>query len=183
MGHQVYAWEEVQTFVDDYLNGADREELDPTLDLCAARYVENLNEDEQVDFKGKAKSFTRTYSFLAAVLPWSQPNWERLATFLNFLIPKLPAPVEEDLSKGVLESIDMDSYRVEVQAQMQIALPDQLGELDPVPVGGGGGKQEPELDKLSNIIRAFNDQWGNIEWEDPDTARRLITEDIPGQSC
>jgi type I restriction enzyme R subunit len=28
-------------------------------------------------------------------------------------VPKLPAPKEEDLSKGLLETIDMDSYRVE----------------------------------------------------------------------
>src|SRR6478735_3043608 len=40
------------------------------------------------------------------------------STFLNFLIPKLPAPREKDLSKGILEAVDMDSYRVEVQASM-----------------------------------------------------------------
>jgi len=28
---------------------------------------------------------------------------------LNFLPPKLPAPREEDLSRGILEAIDMDS--------------------------------------------------------------------------
>ena len=46
----------------------------------------------------------------------------------QFLIPKLPAPVEEDLSKGILESIDMDSYRAEVRSTMSIALEDEDGE-------------------------------------------------------
>ena len=32
-----------------------------------------------------------------------------------------PAPKEEDLSKGILEAIDMDSYRVEKMAAMKIA--------------------------------------------------------------
>ena len=63
----------------------------------------------------------RTYSFLASVLPYTNAEWEKLSIFLNFLVPKLPAPAEEDLSKGILETIDMDSYRVEKKAAMQIA--------------------------------------------------------------
>ena len=29
----------------------------------------------------------------------------------TIVVPKLPAPKEEDLSKGILEAIDMESYR------------------------------------------------------------------------
>ena len=76
-------------------------------------YRTELDEDGQVDFKGKAKGFVRSYAFLAQILPYEDVGWEKLSIFLNFLIPKLPAPVEEDLSKGILEVIDMDSYRVE----------------------------------------------------------------------
>ena len=81
----------------------------------------SLDEDGQVDFKGKAKAFARTYDFLASILPYTNAEWEKLSIFLNFLIPKLPAPQEEDLSQGILETIDMDSYRVEKQAAMKIA--------------------------------------------------------------
>ena len=35
-----------------------------------------------------------------------------------------------------------------------------------MPAGGGGGKPEPELDRLSNIVKTFNDQFGNIDWKD-----------------
>ena len=73
--------------------------------------------------------FVRTYSFLSSVLTYSNADWERLSIFLNFLTPRLPAPKEEDLSKGILETIDMDSYRVEMRAQMAIALPDQDAEI------------------------------------------------------
>jgi type I restriction enzyme R subunit len=69
-----------------------------------------------VGFKGKAKAFARTYGFLSSVLPYTNAELEKLSIFLNLLIPKLPAPVEEDLSKGFLETIDTDSYRVEKQA-------------------------------------------------------------------
>ncbi|MGI6415191.1 MAG: type I restriction endonuclease subunit R [Thermoguttaceae bacterium] len=176
---QVYAWPAVEQFVELFLGGAGRDQLDPILDACVATYNAELDEDAQVAFKGKAKMFVRTYSFLAAVLPYSFREWELLATFLNFLIPKLPAPQEEDLSKGVLESIDMDSYRVEVQAQIDISLADEDATLDPVPLGGSGGKPEAEIDLLSNIVKAFNDQWGNIPWKDADKVRKVITEEIP----
>lgn len=75
----------------------------------------------------------------------------------------------------------MDSYRVEKQAAMRIALADEDAEIDPIPTSGGGQKPEPEMDRLSNILKAFNDQFGNIEWLDVDRVQRLITEDIPAK--
>jgi type I restriction enzyme R subunit len=180
-GYQVYTTAQIDELVSLYLNGADRDQLDPILDACVAVYRENLDEDGQVDFKGKAKAFTRTYGFLSQVLPYTNAEWEKLSIFLNFLVTKLPAPIEEDLSKGILEAIDMDSYRVEKQAAVKIQLPDADAEIEPVPTHGGGRKPEAELDHLSNILKTFNDQFGNIQWTDADRVRRLITEEIPAR--
>ena len=180
-GCQVYAQAQINQLVELYLNGADRDRLDPILDASVATYRRELDEDHQVDFKGRAKAFLRTYSFLATILPYTNAEWEKLSIFLNFLVPKLPAPKEEDLSKGILETIDMDSYRVEKKAAMSIQLPDNDAEIEPVPAAGGGRKSEPELDRLSNILKAFNDQFGNISWSDADRVHRLITEDIPNR--
>jgi type I restriction enzyme R subunit len=178
-GYQVYAWGQVEQLVTLFLCGAERDKLDPSLDACVAVYISDLDEDGQVNFKGKAKAFVRTYQFLAAILPYTNAEWEKLSIFLNFLIPKLPAPQEDDLSKGILETIDMDSYRVEVQQAIKIALPDQDAEIEPVPTSGGGRMAEPEIDRLSNIIKAFNDLFGNINWNDVDRIRQLIAEEIP----
>ena len=180
-GCQVYAAAQVDEFAALYLGGADRDRLDPILDACVADYRERLDEDGQVDFKGKAKAFLRAYGFLSSILPYTNAEWEKLSIFLTFLVPKLPAPVEEDLSKGILDAIDMDSYRVEKQAAVRIQLPDEDAEIDPLPTDGGGRKPEPELDRLSNILKTFNDQFGNIDWADRDRVQRLITEDIPNR--
>ncbi len=176
--HQVYAPEQIDTLVTLFLEGATREKLDPILDVCVANYVNNLDEDQQVDFKGKAKTFTRTYDFLATILPYGVPEWEKLSIFLNFLIGKLPAPVEEDLAKGILDAIDMDSYRVEKKAMIAIALSDADAEVEPVPTGGGGHNPEPELDKLSNIVKQFNDQFGGL-FADAKAVEKRIIEVIP----
>ena len=99
-GYQVYQPAQINQLVELYLSGADRDKLDPILDACVAIYNADLDEDGQVDFKGKAKAFARTYAFISAVLPFTNAEWEKLSIFLNFLIPKLPAPRDEDLSKG-----------------------------------------------------------------------------------
>jgi type I restriction enzyme, R subunit len=178
-GQQVYALQQVEELVALYVRGADRDKLDPILDACVEVYVTRLNETQQVEFKGKAKTFVRSYGFLGAILTYGHPAWEKLAIFLNFLIPKLPAPKEEDLSKGVLDAIDMDSYRPEVKAALSIGMLDEDGVLEPAPTGGGGGGGEPDIDKLSNIIKAFNDLFGNIGWKDADKIGRVIAEEIP----
>ena len=128
---QVYSWQQVEDLVALYVTGADRDKLDPILDACVVEYIDNLNEDDQVEFKGKAKAFVRSYGFLSAILTYGHPAWEKLTIFLNFLIPKLPAPKEEDLSKGVLEGIDMDSYRVEAQASLKMSMDDADAFIEP----------------------------------------------------
>ena len=180
-GAQVYSEDEVIEFAQRYLGGADRDQLDPILDACVAVYLNDLDEDGQVAFKGKAKAFVRTYAFLSSILPYTNAAWEVRSIFLNFLISKLPSPKEEDLSKGILDAIDMDSYRVEKRAMQKIVLPDEDAEVEPVPTSEGGRGAEADLDRLSNIIHSFNDLFGDIEWEDRDRVHELITETIPGR--
>lgn len=175
-GYQVYTKVHIDKLVDLYLNGADRDRLDPILDACAAVYKE-LETDDQIKFKSAAKSFVRTYGFLGAILPYGNADWEKLSIFLNLLIPKLPAPRDDDLSQGILDAIDLDSYRLEAREVMSIKLEDKdAAEVDPVPAGNVGHIVNPEMDLLSSILSAFNDMFGNIEWKDADNVRRQILE-------
>src|SRR5258707_2279779 len=43
-----------------------------------------LDEDGQVDFKGKSKVFARTYDFLASILPYTNADWEKLLRGCEF---------------------------------------------------------------------------------------------------
>ena len=42
-------------------------------------------------------------------------------------------------------------------------------------------RAESELDRLSNILKVFNDLFGDIDWEDDDRVRELITKTIPSR--
>ena len=173
--YQVFSDEHVEQLVNRYLDGADRDQLDPALDACASVYKQ-LDTDGQIKFKSAAKGFARTYGFLSAILPYGNPEWEKLSIFLNMLIPKLPSPQEDDLSQGILEAIDLDSYRIEKKETISLILPDEDAEVGPVPMSTAKGKQEPEMDVLSAILSDFNDMFGNIDWNDADNVRRQILE-------
>ena len=75
----------------------------------------------------------------------------------------------------------MDSYRVEAQAALKMTMQDADGALEPIPTGPEGGKGEPDIDKLSNIIKTFNDLFGNIDWKDGDKIRKVIAQEIPAR--
>lgn len=175
----IYTPEQVDEFVTRYLAGETRDQLDPLLDASVAEYIELPDEDDQVMFKGNAKAFLRTYNFLSSVLPYGSSEWEKRLIFLDHLVPKLPAPKEEDLAAGILANIDLESYRAEKHTAIKIVLGDEDGTLDPIPAAGGGHRTDPELERLSAIVRSFNDHFGNIDWNDADRVERFITEEIP----
>lgn len=172
-GYQVYDHSDVDKVVDLFLNGGERDRLDPLLDPCVALYNQ-LETDDQIQFKSAAKAFVRTYGFLGSILPYGNAAWEKLSIFLNLLIPKLPSPQTDDLSEGILSAVDLDSYRNEAREAVAIRLEDEDAEIAPIPTGKVGHIVEPEMDPLSHIISEFNDMFGNIQWNDADNVQRQL---------
>ena len=171
----MYTEYHIDTVVDLFLHGAERDKLDPYLDQCAENY-KALILDDQIAIKSAAKSFVRLYGFLGAILPYGNAEWEKLSIFLTLLIPKLPSPKDDDLAEGILSAIDLDSYRAEARAAIDMQPEDEDAEVDPVPSGTAGGKPEAELDHLTQILNTFNDLFGGIDWKDEDNVRRQIRE-------
>ena len=173
----VFTEADVEAVAASFLAGEGRERvIDPVIDRCRAQYVV-MGEDEQVAFKGTSKAFLRAYDFLGSMMPHANVDWEKLSIFLTLLHPRLPSPISEDLSYGILESIDMESYRLEKREEVRIALADSDGTLEPPPDDGGGGRGEPELDRLSVILKTFNERFGT-SFTDADRIMRRIAEEI-----
>lgn len=176
---EVYNEEVVKDFFEKYSSNADRTILDPIIDSAAHIFKFDLNIDKQIDFKIKVKSFLRTYSYLAKLLDFNNLYWEQLWWYLKYLLPKLTIKDDEDLAQGIIESIDMDSYRPSKQGTETIWLAAEEGLVNPIPVGVAGGKSEPELDTLENILKAFNQRFGDIDWTDKDKVNEILTLQIP----
>ena len=139
----------------------------------------DLNIDKQIDFKIKVKSFLRTYSYLAKLLDFNNLYWEQLWWYLKYLFPKLTIDEDEDLTEGIIESIDMESYQPSKQGTENIMMEADPGFVTPIPVGVVGGKSILELDTLENILNVFNQRFGDIDWTDKDKVNEILTQQIP----
>jgi type I restriction enzyme, R subunit len=62
---------------------------------------------------------------------------------------------------------------------VKIALEDVDAEIEPVPTDGGGQKREPELDRLSNILKSFNEHFGTLFTDSDRVAKRIRDEIAP----
>jgi len=176
---EVYNEEVVTDFFEKYSSNSDRKILDPIIDTSAHIFKFDLAIDKQIDFKIKVKSFLRTYSYLAKLLDFKNIFWEQLWWYLKYLLPKLSIDANDDLAAGIIETIDMDSYRPAKQATEKITLSDEGGIVNPIPVGVGGGKIDIDLDTLENILKAFNQRFGDIDWTDKDKVNEILTQQIP----
>jgi len=160
----VYDWHEVESFNELYFSNADAEQLSPIIDLCAERFANELEleDDDKVDFKIKAKQFVKIYAQLACIMPFENVQWEKLHWFLKFLIPKLKVTDKDrDAIDGLLDSIDLSTYGLErTKLNSSIGLDSSETEVEPQNpnvrgIHGNNGEQSP----LDEIIKAFNERF------------------------
>jgi len=177
--YQVYTREQVQEFSNHILANVPIDQLHASLDESSAIFRNDLNEEHQADFRAKVKTYVRLYIFLSQIVPFENPYLERLYIFLNHLQNKLGGDTSVDLAKGVLDNIDMDSYRLQLESTTNVIL-EQGEDLKPIPTEMRGGISEPEIDKLSHILQTFNDRYGT-QFEDADKVRQMaenIAQDV-----
>ena len=171
--YEIYTTDEVELLNEKFWNNAPRQEIDPILDTSVERF-NALDDEGKVDCKSAIKAYVRTYEFLSTIMPGSSIEWEKKQTFLSLLVHKLPRLSMEDLTKGLLEAIDFDRYRLEMQEERDIILQNVDVEIPPVPTSTGGAFNEPDMQNLETIMGEFNEVFGNIEWTDEDVVRQQI---------
>lgn len=160
-GFGIYDWAEVTRFNEKFFASAEAEELHPIIDAVVARFDSDLNDEQRIDFKIKAKQFVKIYAQVAAIIPFNNMNWEMLHWFLKFLIPKLKVKdPDKDKLDELLNSIDLSTYGLErSRLEVKIGLDPSESVLDPQnPNLRGGHFGEGDKDPLDEIVRAFNER-------------------------
>lgn len=180
---QIYDEELLREFFEEYYNPkTGRDEIDAITAKANNNFMEDLILDQQIEFKGNAKSFVRTYAYLSRIMEGKNQYWEMLWLFLKHLIPHLKIE-EDEIEEDILEVIDMDSYRTSRQIEMtNIVLENEVGYVDPIPVQMGGGQSGSEFDTLEEIVALFNQRFGDIDWGegvDAKEAENILTKEIP----
>ncbi len=157
----IYDWSEVTTFNEKFFASAEAEELHPIIDAVVARFDTDLDDEQRIDFKVKAKQFVKIYAQVAAIIPFNNVNWEMLHWFLKFLIPKLKVKdPDQDKLDELLNSVDLSTYGLErSRLETKIGLDASETELEPQnPNVRGGHFGDGDKDPLDEIVRAFNER-------------------------
>lgn len=177
-GYNFYVQDDIDKVVELKLSGSDedRPNIDAILDGVTMRFKEELDEDEQIDCKSAIKNFCRCYPYFSAIMPFESPDWEKQYVFYSLLVKKLPKLKIDDCTDGLLDNVDFDKYRMVKEEERQLVLENENAEVKPVPVGLGMGVPQPEMEALSNIVKDFNELFGNIDWKNRDEVQRQINE-------
>lgn len=157
----IYDWSEVTSFNEKFFASAEAEELHPIIDAVVARFDADLDDEQRIDFKIKAKQFVKIYAQVAAIIPFNNVNWEMLHWLLKFLIPKLKVKdPDQDKLDELLNSVDLSTYGLErSRLETKIGLDASETELEPQnPNVRGGHFGDGDKDPLDEIVRAFNER-------------------------
>ena len=157
----IYTQDELNSFIEAIRKEQDENKIHSKLDNMIKEYNAK-NDDEKTKFYTKAKVYLREYAFLAQILPFNDIELEKLSILLKMLIAKIVPPRTEDLAKGILNNVDLNSIRIILESKKDISLSNN-GELSPAGADDSS-KKEVELERLSNIVREFNTKFGSVDF-------------------
>jgi type I restriction enzyme R subunit len=150
------------------LSKNDQGKLNAYIDPAVERYKQLPEETQQGDivndvsqenFKHALQTFTRTYSFLTQIMPFSDVELEKLFTYGRFLLKKLPRKSQSDRFQ-LGDEVSLEYYRLQKVAEQSIVMESQ-GEY-----GLEGGNEagirmtKEEKAALSEIITVINKRFG-----------------------
>ena len=162
--YHVFDQNDIEVFIKAYMEGENQPILHNILDPIVKEFNNLLNENKEdaVGFKKTLRRYQNIYSFLSQLMPFSDVNLEKLYIFNKFLNRKL-MPVNGPVDPTLLDDVDINSYKIEKKDNIHIELG---GEGGLKPISSGGGYQEEEKAKLSQIIKDLNDTFGTDFTED-----------------
>lgn len=181
---QVYHWSEVEAFAEIFYkpmarhNVHDHARMEKHLQPAVDRFKALEDDDQRQLFRDKLKSYVNLYAFLSQIMPWTDPNLEKLYSFGRFLLPHLPTGRDVVVIRPE-DDVALRYYRLERVASGAIDL--DTGDMVEVksPTDVGTGKAKDEEASLSDIIEVLNERFGT-EFTEED---RLFFEQIKEKAC
>ncbi|ATG47791.1 DEAD/DEAH box helicase [Celeribacter ethanolicus] len=175
---------EIDRFVTRFLQSSKRADERPVLEgivrQAVTRFNENLNDDDQEEFRQVLASFLRFYSFIAQVVDLGDTDLEKLhlyGTWLKRILPTRQAPQGGDVTDDMLE---MAAFRLQKEGEEQDASlgKDDNQALSPIDRFGANPYTEEESKTLTEIITSFNARHGT-EFSEEDYIRfEAVNNDI-----
>jgi len=163
---RIYEWSEIEAFARIFYklpsrqNSKDHSELNRWLTPAKDRFdALSDDDDSKWEFREKLSSFVQLYAFLSQVMPYPDPELEKLYSYGKLLLRKLPTG-RDQTGVSVTDKLELEYYRLSrVQAgSIDLYDGDDPGVKGPTDVGTGKSKED-EL-PLSELIQLLNDKCG-----------------------
>ncbi|MEV6307401.1 type I restriction endonuclease [Streptomyces sp. NPDC051840] len=144
-------------------------ELYRLLSPAVARFTPLLQSEEEddvetaEDFRANLNDYVRKYGFLAQIVPYQDPELERLHLYGRYLLNRLPRRADGGVDIG---EIDLSHLRVEKTGEYDVSLSSEGATQLPGFGDGSGGAAEAEKSLLSELIEEFNAKFGTDFTED-----------------
>jgi type I restriction enzyme R subunit len=146
--------------------------LHANLDPARERFL-GLDSEDQQAFRDAADQFTRAYSFLAQVMPFTDVELEKLYVYLKALVSVIRCQPTGGLDLS--GDLQLTHLRISQGDAEHVGL--EVGEIEAAEAftgGGRGGAGEPKQEPLAELIAAINERFGT----DLDERDRLEIEKI-----
>ena len=129
------------------------------VDPAVGRFIAMDDEGAKEEFRSQLNHFCRAYAFMAQVMPWTEPDLERLFLYGKMLLTELPAR-ESDPMPQLSRNVQLTHLRLSVTGEGSIDLEGSEEAGAALPGEGKGSAQEPVMDKLSALIEVMNEKYG-----------------------
>lgn len=170
---QIYWETEIEAFANVYFNPETKlnnpkqqKYLYSFTDPAVDRFKKIEEEEKQDEFKKGLRTWTNLYAFLAQIMPFVDPDFERFYAYAKLLQTRLP---KRELSESLHldDEVALEYYRLQKIKEGSIdLLTGETGELSGTTEAGlKRAKDEEAL--LSEIINVLNDRFGT-EFEEAD---------------
>ncbi|MEV5140879.1 type I restriction endonuclease [Streptomyces syringium] len=139
-------------------------ELYRLLSPAVTRYEALRDNDEEEDdvqiaedFRADLHDYVRKYGFLAQIVPYRDPDLERLHLYGRYLLTRLRGRADGGVDVG---DVDLSHLRVEKTGEHDVSLTAEGPALMTGFGEGTGGAKEAEKSLLSELIEKFNAKFG-----------------------
>lgn len=177
-----YDQAEVDRFAEIYFSPkGTQDKLHGALAAIVDRFSGAPDEDK-AEFRGHLTDFIRLYAFLSQVIPFADPELEKLYIFSKLLSRKLPVS-REKLPVEIQENIDMESHRIEKTGSGNISLSRGTRKLEPMGPKGTHLPPTEEMEPLSQIILELNQRFGTDFTDEDKVFIELLEEKLAGDAA
>ncbi|MGW7104013.1 type I restriction endonuclease subunit R [Streptomyces sp. NPDC054838] len=144
--------------------------LSPAVTRYEALRDNDEDEDEvktAEDFRADLIDYVRKYGFLAQIVPYHDPDLERLHLYGRYLLTRLRGRTDGGVDIG---DVDLSHLRVQKTGEHDVSLSPEGPATMPGFGEGPGGAKEAEKSLLSELIEKFNAKFGT-EFTEQDVIR------------